>query len=121
MHDVSPQQKTNASMPLLAGFLAAIGSGLCCAGPFVLLSLGLGGAWVSNLTLLEPYRPIFIVAVIIGFAIAGYRIFRPITDCKEGTACAIPANRVRQQIIFCFAALIAAISVTSLYWIPLVL
>jgi mercuric ion transport protein len=52
MNDVSPEQKTNASMPLLAGFLAAIGSGLCCAGPFVLLSLGLGGAWVSNLTLL---------------------------------------------------------------------
>jgi mercuric ion transport protein len=121
MNKVSAQQKTNASMPLLSGFLAAIGSGLCCAGPFVLLSLGLGGAWVSNLTLLEPYRPVFIVAVIIGFSLAGYRIYRPISHCKKGTACAVPANRFRQQLIFWFAALIAAISVTSIYWLPLVL
>jgi mercuric ion transport protein len=121
MNKVSAEKKSNASMPLLSGFLAAIGSSLCCAGPFVLLSLGLGGAWVSNLTRLEPYRPLFIVAVIIGFSLAGYRIYRPIIYCKKGTACAVPANQVRQQIIFWFAALIAAVLVTNVYWIPLVL
>lgn len=121
MNNGSAEQKTKASMPLLAGFLAAIGSGLCCAGPFILLSLGLGGAWVSNLTLLEPYRPVFILAVIIGFALAGYRIYHPVSICKKGTACVVPANRVRQKIIFWLAALLAALSVTSIYWIPLVL
>lgn len=121
MKSLSSEQKVNASMPLLTGFLAAIGSALCCAGPFILLSLGLGGAWVSSLALLEPYRALFIGAVVISFAIAGYRIFRPISDCKKGTACAVPVNRLRQQIIFWLAALIAAISVTSPYWLPLFL
>jgi mercuric ion transport protein len=121
MNETVPNQKSNVLLPLLTGFLASIGAGLCCAGPFVLLSLGLGGAWMSNLTLLEPYRPLFIVAVIIGFTIAGKRIYRPIGECEEGTACAVPANRVRQKIIFWFATVFAIISVTSLYWLPLVL
>jgi len=121
MNEIVPKQKTKESLPLLAGFLASIGAGLCCAGPFVLLSLGLGGAWLSNLTRLEPYRPIFIGVVIIGFAIAGSRIYRPIDECKGGTACAVPENRVRQKIIFWFATILATISVTSLYWLPLVL
>lgn len=31
------------SIPLIGGMLAAIGAGLCCAGPFVLLLLGVSG------------------------------------------------------------------------------
>ncbi len=43
---------------------ATIGASLCCIGPLVLLSLGIGGAWVSSLTALTPYRPYFIGSVI---------------------------------------------------------
>ncbi|EMR15037.1 mercuric transport protein, partial [Klebsiella quasipneumoniae] len=30
----------------------------CCLGPLVLIALGFSGAWIGNLTVLEPYRPI---------------------------------------------------------------
>ena len=40
---------------LAAGVLAAIGGSLCCVAPLVLLALGNGGAWIGNLTALEPY------------------------------------------------------------------
>ena len=43
---------------LVGGALASIGASLCCVGPLVLVSLGIGGAWVSSLTTLEPVRPI---------------------------------------------------------------
>jgi mercuric ion transport protein len=39
---------------LIAASLAAVGASICCVGPFVLLMLGVGGAWIGNLTALEP-------------------------------------------------------------------
>ena len=58
---------THPNLPLIGGVMAAIGAGLCCVGPFVLLTLGISGAWIGNLTLLEPYRPIFIAIVLLFF------------------------------------------------------
>ena len=58
----------NLKGSLLAGVLAAIGASVCCVGPLVLLALGVGGAWVSNLTALEPARPLFIAATFICLA-----------------------------------------------------
>lgn len=45
--------KVKSSM--VAAALAAVGASACCAGPLILLSLGIGGAWIGNLTALEPY------------------------------------------------------------------
>src|ERR1700722_8183168 len=45
---------------LVAGMLSALGASACCVGPLVLLALGVSGAWISSLTSLGPYRPIFI-------------------------------------------------------------
>lgn len=50
---------------LLTGGLAAILASTCCLGPLVLITLGVSGAWIGNLTLLEPYRPIFIGAAVV--------------------------------------------------------
>lgn len=53
-------QSTAGRGALLAGALAAILASACCLGPLILLTLGVSGAWIGNLTALEPYRPIFI-------------------------------------------------------------
>lgn len=50
----------NGNGTLIAGALAAVGASVCCVAPLVLLALGIGGAWISNLTALEPLRPVFI-------------------------------------------------------------
>ncbi|WP_043316166.1 mercuric transporter MerT family protein [Microbulbifer sp. HZ11] len=105
----------NTRLPLIGGIAAAIGAGLCCAGPFVLLSLGISGAWIGNLTLLEPYRPLFILAVLTLFGWAGWKVFGP---CAPDSACTAPWVRRRRQILFVLAALAAALLVTSNYWIP---
>jgi mercuric ion transport protein len=49
----------NVKNSLVAGILAALGASACCVGPLLLLTLGIGGAWVGRLTVLEPYRPYF--------------------------------------------------------------
>ena len=107
----------DSNLPLISGVIAAIGAGLCCAGPLVLLLLGISGSWISNLTLLEPYRPIFIVLVIAAFGLAGWKVHRPIEKCEQGTACAIPKTRKRRQVTFWVSALVALVLVTSNYWI----
>jgi mercuric ion transport protein len=60
---------------LAGAALAAIGASLCCLGPLALVSVGVSGAWISNLTALEPYRWVF-AAVAVGFmGYASKRIF----------------------------------------------
>ena len=56
---------TGADRPARKGWLAAGGvvaaflASACCIGPLVLLTLGISGAWIGNLTVLEPYKPWF--------------------------------------------------------------
>ena len=107
----------NSKLPIIGGMLAAVGAGLCCVGPFLLLILGVSGSWIGNLTLLEPYRPFFILVVIILFVWSGIKIYRPIAACEPGTTCATPQIRKKRQIIFWLATITALILVTSNYWI----
>ena len=62
---------------LLAGGLAAILASTCCLGPLILVTLGLSGAWIGNLTKLEPYRLYFIAFAVAALFLAGRSIFRP--------------------------------------------
>ena len=78
----------NMKPTLWASALAAVGASLCCVAPLVLISLGLGGAWMSSLTGLEPYRPIFIVLTLGLLALAWTRLYRQSGACKPGRACA---------------------------------
>lgn len=116
------RSKTTAesNLPIIGGVLAAIGAGLCCVGPFVLLTLGISGAWIGNLTLLEPYRPIFVAIVVLLFGWAGWQVHRPAETCEPGTACAVPQTHKRRQLVFWGAAMIALILVTSSYWVPFI-
>lgn len=46
---------------LLAGasVFGAVLASSCCIVPLALFSLGIGGAWIANLTALAPYKPYF--------------------------------------------------------------
>lgn len=85
---------------LWAGALAAVGASLCCVGPLVLVTLGIGGAWISSLSKLEPLRPIFIVATLALLAWAWHKLYRAPEVCELGKLCADPTVRVRQRVIF---------------------
>ena len=107
------------NLPLIGGVLAAVGASLCCVGPFVLLTLGISGAWIGNLTVLEPYRPVFIMLVMLLLGWAGWQVYRPVDTCEPGTVCAVPQTRKRRQMVFWIAVIVALVLVTSAYWIPL--
>src|SRR3546814_18074567 len=72
---------------LFAGGLAAILASACCLGPLILVTLGFSGAWIGNLTVLEPYRPLFIGAALIAMFFAHRPIFRRSEKRRVGKEC----------------------------------
>ena len=104
---------------LATGGLAAILASTCCLGPLALITLGFSGAWIGNLTLLEPYRPIFIGAALVALYFAYRRIWRPATACKPGEVCAIPQVRFTYKILFWLVAILVVIALVFPYVAPL--
>ena len=89
----------NTSWFGLAAVLSAIGASVCCVGPFVLLSLGVGGAWISTLTSLSTIRPVFVLLTLVFIGLGYRKLYLKTGYCKENNGCASP--RVEQQrVIF---------------------
>ena len=107
---------TTGSGSMIAAVAAAIGASLCCIGPLVLLALGIGGAWISYLTALEPYRPIFIGITLLFLALAFRKLYLVPQRCAPGDACALPATRRNQRIIFWVVAVLLIALLTFPYY-----
>ncbi|MFC1836575.1 mercuric transporter MerT family protein [Thermodesulfobacteriota bacterium] len=77
---------------LIGAIVSVIAASLCCVGPLVLLALGVSGAWMGSMTVLEPYRPLFMILVFGFLGTAFYRIYRKPKEesCEEEACCASP-------------------------------
>lgn len=102
---------SNGRGALLLGGVAAILASTCCLGPLVLLTLGISGAWIANLTALEPFRPIFIGGAGLALFVAHRRIFRPVTACRPGDVCAVPEVRTGYKVLFGLVAVLLLIAI----------
>src|SRR5207245_9107375 len=87
---VENSRERTGSGALFFGGLAAILASTCCLGPLVLVTLGISGPWIGNLTRLEPYRPFFIVIALVALFFAWRSIYRPAQPCKPSEVCAWP-------------------------------
>src|SRR6266852_4575727 len=112
---VQSASERTGSGALLVGGLAAILASTCCLGPLVLVALGLSGAWIGNLTLLEPYRPFFIAGALVALFFAGRRIFRPAQACKQSEACAVPRTRRIYKIVFGIVSVLVLVALIFPY------
>lgn len=104
---------------LIAGVLAAIGASVCCVGPLVLLALGIGGSWVSSLTAMEPYRPIFIGLTLLFLGLAFRKLYLIPQVCAPGTPCADPHIRTRQRLVFWLVAALLLVLLAVPWLAPL--
>lgn len=74
---------------------AGVAASACCLGPALLVTLGIGGAWVGQLTRLAPFRPFFLGGawILLGLSFLQHRRIQK--DCKEGV-CEVPrAAKIR--------------------------
>ena len=109
----------STGVSLLAGAAAAVGASACCAGPLVLVLLGIGGGLGSRLVALERYQPYFIAATLAFLGFAFYLLYVQPARCAPGDACAIPATRKRQKAIFWVVSVLAVGLMSSPLYAPL--
>lgn len=98
---------------------AAIGASACCAGPLILVILGIGGAWGSRLVALEPLQPYFVAVALLFFGFAFHRLYRSQQACAPDEICEVPAVRRRQRFIFWVVSAFAAALMAFPLYAPL--
>lgn len=109
----------NGRSALAASGLAAILVSTRCLGPLVLVALGFSGAWIGNLTVLEPYRPFFIGTALVALFFAWRSIFLPAHACKPGDVCDVPQVRTAYKATFWIVAALVLVALTFPYVLPL--
>ena len=104
------------SFAVAGGLLGALGASSCCVLPLVLFTLGISGAWISILTALAPYQPLFVVAAL-GFLALGFlRVYRrPKMLCAEGSYCDRPTSVRLTKVGLWAATSLVAVAVAFPY------
>lgn len=96
----------------IGGILAALGAASCCVVPFALFTLGVSGAWIGNLTALEPYQPVFAAIAVACLGYGFYLVYRrPKVACAEGSYCASPSSNRLAKIGLWTALVLVLIAV----------
>ena len=109
------------------GRLAAIGSVIgavlassCCVVPLILVTLGASGAWIGNLTVLDPYKSYFAASTLVFLGLGYWQVFRKREiECEEGSFCATPTSGriTKSALIVATVLIVAALSID--WWAPL--
>ena len=106
----------------VGGIFGALAASSCCIVPLILFSLGIGGAWIGNLTALAPYKPIFVAgtAGLLGYGF--YLVYwKPRRACAEGAACARSISNRLVQLALWFATGLVIAAFAFDYVAPLLL
>ena len=106
----------NVKTSLTSGGLASVAATLCCVMPFVLLMLGISGAWISYLVALEPYQPIFVAVALVALIFAYKGIFINNNLCTENDKfCAKPSVNRIYKTAFYIVAIMLVLSIVAPY------
>lgn len=102
--------------------LGALAMTSCCILPLVLVSFGVGGVWIAQLTVLYAYKW-YTFAISAAFLSYGFwKAYRPVEAqlCQDGS-CAKPLNRTLMRGILWAAAVIVAAAMIFPYLTPYIL
>ena len=109
-------QENTSRWPLIGGVIAAVAASVCCVGPLVLVLLGIGGAWAGSLAAMEPFRPYLLGVAAIFLIFAWRKIYRPVTACSPGTACALPRTQRLYKVLFWLVAALIVLAIAFPYF-----
>jgi mercuric ion transport protein len=116
------QNPTTLALAAAGGLLGAVAASSCCIAPLVLFSLGIGGAWLGNLTALAPYQPIFVVVTLGCLATGFWMVYRkPSAASANGSHCAPPVSRRIVKIALWSATVLIAAAMAFPYVAPVLL
>src|SRR5258708_39945763 len=101
------------------GIAGAVLASSCCIVPLVLVMLGVSGAWIGNLTALEPFKPYFAAVTFVSIALGFWHIyFRVKPECIEGSYCARPQSSIVTKSALWIATGLVVLALTVNWWAP---
>lgn len=99
------------------GILGALLVSSCCLAPLAFVLLGISGAWIANLTALEPYRPYFATVALVFIGLGFWQVyFRRKADCADDSYCARPRSLLITETILWIATVLVLLSLTTNWW-----
>lgn len=109
-----------ARLLALGGIFGAALASSCCVVPLLLVTLGVSGAWIGNLTALAPYKSYFLAATGLFLAAGFWHVYvRPRNACVSASYCETPgAGRVTRVALWA-GTVLAGLAATIGYWAPL--
>ncbi len=101
------------------GVIGAILASSCCVLPFIFVMLGVSGAWIGNLTVLEPYKNYFAVVTLILLGLGFWQVYiKPKRECDEGY-CATPQSDIIIKSILWVSTILVLFALTVDFWAPI--
>lgn len=101
------------------GVIGAILASSCCLVPLLLVTLGVSGAWIGNLTALEPYKPWFVAVTLVFVGLGFWHVyFKPRAQCADGSYCARPQSSPITKSALWIATILIAVALTINWWAP---
>lgn len=102
--------------------MGALAMTSCCILPLVLVSFGVGGVWIAQLTALYAYKwyTFAIAAGLIGYGFWKVRQSEQ-GECRDGAVCARPVNRTVMKSLLWLAVVVTAVAMIFPYVTPYIL
>ena len=118
----APAEETETRGGLLASggaVVAALGASLCCVGPLIFVTFGVGAGLASTF---EPLRPLFTALTVLGLGIGFYTVYGHPTKevCGPDGSCVRPRSRRRDEILL-WSATASAVALWSFNYWPILL
>lgn len=103
----------------LGAIAAASLASICCVGPVLFVTIGVGAGFASQF---EPLRPVFTILAV-ALIIAGfYSVYNrrgagpPDASCDVEGTCRLPQSRTRDKVVLWIATLVALVLLTFPWW-----
>ena len=101
------------------GVIGALLASSCCVLPLLLVMLGVGGSWISNLSELSVFQPYFIGFASLCLGAGFWQVYvKPRQSCEAESYCATPASDILIKSALWGATLLVAINATINFWAP---
>ena len=92
----------------------------CCVVPLVLVTLGASGAWIGNLSALDPYKNYFALVTLVFIGAGFWQVyFKQNAACDDGSFCADPASARVTKTALWIATVLVVSALTIDWWAPL--
>lgn len=113
------REQARARWIAAGSILGALAASSCCILPLVFVTVGISGAWIGNLTALEPLKPLFAAVAVIFIGLGFWQVyFKARPACVEGSYCAKPQSAVITKSVLWISTVLILLALTIGWWAP---